>query len=148
MPTIITMLYRKKLRLSNFIGNVDLGKVGNAKVQTAPCMPNQKATAIGKIVLLIIIILFCLFSCFFDAYSARWRSMICNKFFPEKAMARSQYLYTKIEAGRIHRKFQLRPIAIRKKKEQDLLEESSVGSKFKCLACLACNCCCKKDAKV
>jgi hypothetical protein len=109
-------------------------------------MPNQKTTAIGKIVLLIVIILFCLFSCFFDAYSARWRSMICNKFFPEKAMARSQYLYTKIEAGRIQRRVQLRPIAIRKKKEQDLLEETSVGSKFKCLE--KCNCCCQKDAKV
>ena len=72
----------------------------------------------------------CFFSCILDAYSARWRSMICNKFFPERAKSRSRYLYKKIMAGRGQRRFQLRLIAIREKFKADRLLEISIGGKL------------------
>ena len=73
----------------------------------------------------------CITSCVIDAYSARWRSQICNTFYPKRALSRSQYLYHRIIAGRGHRRFQLRLIAVREKKRFDRLLEISILIKMK-----------------
>ena len=101
---------------------------------------------IVKFVFLSCIIILCFVTCFSDAYSRRWRSLICNLFFPDISMARGRYLYAKIVAGRLARKVKLKSIAIREKKRQDFEEENSIGGRMKCCAGM-CKCC-EKGSKV
>ena len=49
---------------------------------TDPCLPEPAYTNKGEMTWLLLVILFCAISCMFDAYSDRWRSKICNLFYP------------------------------------------------------------------
>jgi len=131
--------------LAAFLGLIrDIGsptiKGAKGTVSADKCLPNPLETDVVKFVFLACIIILCFVTCFSDAYSRRWRSMICNLFYPETAMARARYLYAKIVAGRSLRKVKLKSIAIREKKRQDYEEENSVGGKMKCCAGM-CKCC-------
>ena len=99
-------------------------------LRTDPCLPKPIKTEKMKLAPLIGIMFACFISCILDAYCARWRSMICNKFFPERATSRSRYLYKKIQAGRGQRRYQLRLIAIREKLKADRLLDISIGGKL------------------
>ena len=105
-------------------------KIEAFDLKTDPCLPKPIMTEKMKLAPLIGIMFACFISCILDAYCARWRSMICNKFFPERATSRSRYLYKKILAGRGQRRFQLRLIAIREKFKADRLLEISIGGKL------------------
>ena len=122
-------------KLGDMLGpgrNKDIGtlKIEAFDLKTDPCLPKPIKTEKMKLAPLIGIMFACFFSCILDAYSARWRSMICNNFFPERATSRSRYLYKKIQAGRGQRRFQLRLIAIREKLKADRLLEISIGGKL------------------
>ena len=120
------------LKLGDMLGNKDIAtlKIEAFDLRTDPCLPKPLKTDIKKLAPLIGIMLACFISCIFDAYCARWRSMICNKFYPKRATSRSQYLYKKILAGRGQRRFQVRLIAIREKLKADRLAEISIGGKL------------------
>jgi len=129
--------------LAAFLGlirNSGQGIKGQASKITNNCLPNPLETDVVKFAILACIIVLCFVTCFSDAYSRRWRSMICNLFYPETAMARARYLYAKIVAGRFLRKVKLKSIAIREKKRQDFEEENSIGGRMKCCAGM-CKCC-------
>ena len=68
---------------------------------TDPCLPKPKATDKSMIGWIIFIILFCFLTCLLEAYTSRWRSQICNMFYPNRASSRALYLYKKISTGRL-----------------------------------------------
>ena len=119
-------------KLGDMLENKDIVtlKIEAFDLKTDPCLPKPLFTEHMKLAPLIVIMLCCFISCILDAYCARWRSKICNKFYPGRATSRSCYLYKKILAGRGQRRFQLRLIAIREKLTADRLLEISIGGKL------------------
>jgi len=137
--------------LAAFLGLIrDIGsptiKGAKGTVSADKCLPNPLETDVVKFVFLICIMILCFVTCFSDAYTRRWRSTICNLFYPETAIARARYLYAKIVAKRSLRKVKLKSIAIREKKRQDFEEENSICGRMKCCAGM-CKCC-GKGSKV
>ena len=101
------------LDLEILFNNADtLGKIQITKVDltTDPCLPIPKSTANDMIGWILFIITFCLVTCLLEAYTARWRSQICNLFYPEIAKCRAAYLYNKIRLGRDIRKREIQQI--------------------------------------
>ena len=119
-------------KLGDMLENKDVAtlKIEAFDLKTDPCLPKPIKTLKMKLAPLIGIMIACFISCVLGAYCVRWRSMICNKFFPERATSRSRYLYKKILSGRGQRRFQLRLIAIREKLKADRLLEISIGGKL------------------
>ena len=110
------------LDLEILFNNVDtLGKIQITKVDLTndPCLPSPKSTANDMIGWIIMIIIFCLVTCVLEAYTARWRSQICNLFYPEIAKCRAAYLYNKIRLGRDFRKKEIQQILTIKKMKHD-----------------------------
>ena len=101
------------LDLKILFDNVDtLGKIQITKVDLTndPCLPIPKSTGNDMIGWIIFIIIFCLVTCLLEAYTARWRSQICNLFYPDIAKRRAAYLYNKICIGRDIRKKEIQQI--------------------------------------
>ena len=110
------------LDLDILFNNADtLGKIQITKVDltTDPCLPIPKSTANDMIGWILLIISFCLVTCILEAYMARWRSQICNLFYPEIAKCRATYLYNKISLGRYVRKKEIDQILTKEKKKHD-----------------------------
>ena len=101
-------------------------------ISTDPCMPqpSQLQYTTVPFFLLVGIVLVCLFSTFFSAYSARWRPQICNLFYPELAEPRAHYLKKKIFAGRGYRRAHLVNIASRESSRREKILELSPASKI------------------
>ena len=122
------------LALDVLFNNADiLGKIQITKVDltTDPCLPIPKSTANDMIGWILLIISFCLVTCILEAYMARWRSQICNLFYPEIAKYRAIHLYEKISLGRDHRESGLHQIAIKEKtKHENRQKATLMGDTF------------------
>ena len=60
-------------------------------LSTDPCLPHSLGTGYNSAhTWLIVIMVVCILSTFFSAYSARWRSQICNMFYPKRAEPRAR----------------------------------------------------------
>ena len=122
------------LDLDVLFNNADiLGKIQITKVDltTDPCLPIPKSTANDMIGWILFIITFCLITCILEAYTARWRSQICNLFYPEIAKYRAIHLYEKIYLGRCHREDGLQQIAIKEKtKHENRQKATLLGNTF------------------
>ena len=73
-------------------------------LRTDPCIPKPVYTKKFQMLWLIEIILFCVVSCIFDIYINRWRSQICNIFYPKQSECRAINLYNRIKNGRQDRR--------------------------------------------
>ena len=121
------------LDLDVLFNNADtLGKIQVTKVDltTDPCLPIPKSTANDMIGWILLIISFCLVTCILEAYMARWRSQICNLFYPEIAKCRATYLYNKISLGRYLRKKEIDQILTKEKKKHDTYLKITLLGKF------------------
>ena len=116
--------------LLNNIGSLGEMKIPQIDLRTEPCLPVPKPTEVGMIGWIGFILTFCLLTCLLQAYTSRWRSQICNMFFPMRAKSRAVHLYKKISAGRNHRRIQLRQLAITEKKKRDKLLEITFTGKI------------------
>ena len=76
-------------------------------LRTDPCIPRPIYTHQLQMTWLILVILFCTVSCIFDTFSYRWRSQICNLFYPKRSDSRAVNLYQRIRAGREERRIHL-----------------------------------------
>ena len=121
------------LDLDILFNNADtLGKIQITKVDltTDPCLPIPKSTANDMIGWILFIITFCLVTCLLEAYTARWRSQICNLFYPDIAKRRAAYLYNKICIGRDIRKKEIQQIITIKKMKHDNYCKFTLLGKF------------------
>ena len=121
------------LDLKILFDNVDtLGKIQITKVDLTndPCLPIPKSTANDMIGWILFIIFFCLLTCVLQAYTSRWRSQICNLFYPEIAKCRAAYLYNKISLGRYVRKKEIDQILTKEKKKHDIYLKITLLGKF------------------
>ena len=117
------------LDLDVLFNNADtLGKIQVTKVDltTDPCLPIPKSTANDMIGWILFIITFCLVTCLLEAYTARWRSQICNLFYPEIAQYRAIHLYEKISLGRDRRRSGIRQIAIKEKRKHENRQKATL----------------------
>ena len=106
-------------------------KIDELELSTIPCLPDPVHTDMKVIAIIISIVAFCMLTCLLDAYTHRWRSQICNMFFPKRARARALDLYKRVTVGRDHRKkYHLRTVAITEKKKNDLLLKISMLTKL------------------
>ena len=90
-------------------------------LQTDPCLPRPIYTHKFQMTWIILVILFCTISCIFDTFSYRWRSQICNLFYPKRSESRAVNLYNRIRTGREERRIRLEIIATREKFRQEKL---------------------------
>ena len=68
-------------------------------LSTDPCLPHPLDTGYSSAhAWLVVIMVVCILSTFFSAYSERWRSKICNRFYPKRAAPRAKYLVQRIKA--------------------------------------------------
>ena len=109
--------------------------IGQIKVKafdltTDPCLPKPKSTDKSMIGWIIFINLFCFLTCLIEAYTCRWRSQICNMFYPNRANSRAMYLYKKIFTGRSRRRLEIRQIGIKEKTKQEKLEKLTLTPKI------------------
>ena len=88
---------------------------------TDPCLPKPLYTEKLQMTWLILVILFCALSCMFDAYSDRWRSKICNLFYPDQSHTRAVNLHKRIRAGRGYRRIHLEMIILKEKHRSEKL---------------------------
>ena len=76
--------------------NAAKGEVVSLKLEafdlsTDPCLPHAVGSGYDTAhTWLIIIMVVCILSTFFSAYSARWSSQICNMFYPKRAEPRAK----------------------------------------------------------
>ena len=129
----VTLGMDQGLDLEILFNNVDtLGKIQITKVDltTDPCLPIPKSTGYDMIGWILFIIIFCLVTCLLEAYIARWRSQICNLFYPEIAKCRAVYLYNQICLGRYIRKMEIQQVLTKEKKKHDTYLKISLLGKF------------------
>ena len=87
-------------------GNVVSIKLDAFDLSTDPCLPHPLETGYKSAhTWLIVIMVVCILSTFFSAYSERWRSQICNMFYPNRAEPRAKYLAQRIKVCWIIFKF-------------------------------------------
>ena len=77
---------------------------------TEPCLPRPEWTEQQDLLAILAITLACTISCFFDAFVSRWRSKICNVYFPVRAWERGEFLHKRIRTGRELRRAELKLI--------------------------------------
>ena len=82
---------------------------------TDPCLTKPKATDQRMIGWIIFINVLCFLTCLLETYTSRWRSQICNMFYPNRANSRAKYLYKKIFTGRSRRRLEIHQICIKEK---------------------------------
>ena len=114
--------------------NAAKGEVVSIKLEafdlsTDPCLPHSLGIGFNSAhTWLIVIMVVCILSTFFSAYSERWRSQICNMFYPKRAEPRAKYLVQRIKAGRGYRRIHLEKLAmIDSQREKKVLEISPIA---------------------
>ena len=100
-------------------------------LRTDPCLPRPIYTQQVQMTWLLLVILFCTLSCIFDTFSYRWRSQICNLFYPKRSDSRAINLYQRIRSGRKERRINLELIATREKNRQEKLLRISMVEAIK-----------------
>ena len=105
----------KGITLRSLVDDLHSNKIINIAIQpfnltSDPCLPVAMKTDAGRLGVIFGLLTFCMLTCFLDAYISRWRSRICNTFFPMRATERGRFLYKKIQAGRRSRHHQLQMI--------------------------------------
>ena len=97
-------------------------------LRTDPCIPSPVYTKKFQMLWLIDIILFCVVSCIFEIYINRWRSQICNIFYPKQSECRAINLYNRIKIGRQDRRRKLEIILSHQRiKRKKLLQISTAA---------------------
>ena len=70
--------------LFNNVDNLATIPLEPIDLTTDPCLPIPKHTHKRMIGWIVFIIVFCLLTCIIEAYTSRWRSQICNLFYPKR----------------------------------------------------------------
>ena len=109
------------------VGGIQIRKLDLTK---DPCFPIPKSTPNNMIGWILFIIFFCIATCVLQAYTSRWRSQICNLFYPEIANCRAAYLYNKICLGRDIRKKEIQQILTKEKKKHGTYLKITLLGKF------------------
>ena len=87
----------QKISFSSFLDDGDTSsnilRIRAFDLRSDPCLPKYSPPKTNKNYYIFLLLLFCGLSCFIDAYFSRFRAMICNMFYPERAKERAKYLY-------------------------------------------------------
>ena len=100
-------------------------------LRTDPCIPKPVYTKKFQMLWLIEIIVFCVVSCIFEVYINRWRSQICNIFYPKQSECRAINLHNRIKIGREDRQRKLEMILSHQGNKRKKLLQSSIAARLK-----------------
>ena len=107
---------------------------------TGTCVTRVLMTSANINILISFLLILPAISCLFEVYMSRIRARLCNVFYTDRAQERADYLYYRINAGRINRRVLLKLTVRRALERQERLKEFSPWSKLKALCC-----CCKQS---